>query len=249
MNRSPFTAAWLCSVLMAATWSACATVRPPPKPTRHPERARKTSSAPMSRSIPATTRGHAVRDVPGQTLAGVDPDDVREALALYAHEPSVAVVVQRALSAEGSANVADVAAAARRARRAGWVPEVRLSVRHGQAIDLADTQQADLGTRLKVSTDRDVTVSGVLTFDLAKVIYSPAEAGLYREQRAAQAARRKWISQLVALYFERRRLLLLRDLGLRDDVGLHIRVLEIEALLDAFTAGSFSSMIHAVSSR
>jgi len=55
------------------------------------------------------------------------------------------------------------------------------------------------------------------------------------------------VTQVVHLYFERRRLQLERDLGGQVEVASELRILEAEALLDVFTNGAFSRMMASAS--
>ena len=51
------------------------------------------------------------------------------------------------------------------------------------------------------------------------------------------------VAQIVALYFERRRLLVERELTGAPDLVAELRILEIEALLDALTEGRFGQAL------
>jgi hypothetical protein len=161
------------------------------------------------------------------------------ALARHAREPSVEQVVAAALRAA----VADRAVAlAARARSAGWVPRVGLRARHGQTVDLASSQSLD-EEALRLSTDEDLTLEATLTFELDRVVFRTEEVALAREARAETEARAQRAREVIALYFERRRLQLERDLGAPPSAETSARIEHIEALLDVFTKGEFRRMM------
>jgi hypothetical protein len=164
---------------------------------------------------------------------------VRAALARYAREPSVERVVRAAVRAAGRDKTGALAA---RARSAGWVPRVGLRARRGQTVDLASSQSSD-EQALRLSTDDDLTLEASLTFELDRVVWRSEEVALAREARAERQARGDRVREVIALYFERRRLQLERDLGAPPSVATAARIAEIEALLDVFTNGAFQRMM------
>jgi len=175
------------------------------------------------------------------TLAWTAPagaqDRVDEALARYRHEPSVDHVVEAAL-AQRSSNPGRVRDAMDRARATGWLPTTRALVRRGQAVDLrALTGET---TPTNVSTDDDLVLEARMTFYFDRIVYAPDEPSLLRELRATEDARARLIAQVVALYFERRRLQLERDLAEARDPARRIRILELTALLDALSGGALT---------
>jgi hypothetical protein len=164
---------------------------------------------------------------------------VEAALARYADEPSVERVVRAALRAAGRDQAGALAA---RARSAGWVPRVALRARRGQTVDLASSQSAD-EEALRLSTDDDLTLEAALTFELDRVVFRGEEVALAREARAERLARAERAREVIALYFERRRLQLERDLGAEASVAASTRIAEIDALLAVFTNGEFERMM------
>lgn len=168
----------------------------------------------------------------------IAPDELRAALQRYAREPSVERVIAAAL-AHGSEPRAD--ALASRARTAGWVPRVTFRARRGQGVDLSHA----LSDELDFSTDDDLTLEAALTFELDRVVFRSEEVALARQAHAEGEARSKRVREVVALYFERRRLQLERDLAGSADPRRNVRIAELEALLDVFTNGAFSRMIAA----
>lgn len=164
----------------------------------------------------------------------------RTALARYRDEPPVARVVAAAMRF-ATDEPARLRAMADRARYAGLLPTLALQARRGQAVDLsAVTGNSD---SLRTSTDDDLTLQATLSFDLPRLLFAPAEVAIDRERRAATAVRDALLREVVALYYERRRLQVQRDLARRVEAALNARILEIEALLNAFTNGAFQRML------
>jgi hypothetical protein len=137
---------------------------------------------------------------------GSEQRAVAEALARYRHEPSVREVIA-ALHAHASYDTSD--ALASRARLSGWVPTVGLKARRGQAVDLASSSEDDA---LKLSTDDDLTLEAALTFDLGRVVFAREEVAIARQAHAEREHQAERVREVIALYFERRRLQVERDL-------------------------------------
>jgi hypothetical protein len=131
---------------------------------------------------------------------------VVEALAQYRHEPTVREVIA-ALHAHDSSATSDELAS--RARLSGWVPTVGLKARRGQAVDLASSSDDDA---LKLSTDDDLTLEAALTFDLGRVVFAREEVAIARQAHAEREHEAERVREVIALYFERRRLQVERDL-------------------------------------
>jgi hypothetical protein len=164
-------------------------------------------------------------------------DDIARALERYRHEPDVGDVVTAAVAAQRT-NPGRVAALASRARTAGWLPTVRLSARRGQTIDLLAAQTTTTD-RNSASSGDDFVLEAQLSIDLAKVVWSNNELRVEREMRAERKAEQEIVVLVTQLYFERRRLQLERDLGGATAITEELRILELEGLLDALTAGAF----------
>lgn len=166
-----------------------------------------------------------------QSFPEPSPSAIRRALARYAAEPSVEEVVAAAL-ANDPASPSDARRAARRARRAAWLPLVRLAGRHVQQRDRTDYIDPT-DPRTNLGADDDLLLEARVDFHLGRLVYAPDEAAWARELRAREASRQRRIRLVVELYFERRRLLLERDLLGVVDLAREIRIAEIEALLNA----------------
>jgi hypothetical protein len=131
---------------------------------------------------------------------------VAEALARYRHEPSVREVITAFRARQNNNTTEDLSD---RARLSGWVPTVGLKARRGQAVDLASSSEDDA---LKLSTDDDLTLEAALTFDLGRVVFAREEVAIARQAHAERAGTEERVREVIALYFERRRLQVERDL-------------------------------------
>ena len=178
--------------------------------------------------------------------SGPSPEAIRRALARYATEPTVEQVVQAALAAD-PVSPDQARDAARRARRSGLLPIVRFRVQHGRGQDRTDYRGTNARTNL--GSDHDLTLEGRLELRLGRLVYASDEMAWAREQRAREAARDARVRQVVTLYFERRRLLLERDLLGVDDLERQLRRVEIEAMLDVYTGGEFTRLLEASRAR
>jgi hypothetical protein len=163
--------------------------------------------------------------------------DIDRALLRYAHEPTVEAVVSAALQTAPGQQAASLAS---RARSAGWVPRLAVRARRGQALDLSAPNQEDT---LRVKSNDDLTLEASLSFELDRLFFRTEEVALLRQHRTEQEQRVTLAGRVVALYFERRRLQLERDLDPLPDVARSARIAEIGALLDVFTNGAFQRMI------
>ena len=172
----------------------------------------------------------------------ITPERIEVALHRYRREPEVERVIAAAWRAR-SASPSRVHDAMNRARGTGWLPTARTSIRRGQTVDLRGLTGDTLGTPTNVSTDDALTFEATLTFRLDRIVFASEEVPMLRELRSVELERSDLARVIVHLYFERRRLQLERDLAGLVDVPRALRILEIEALLDAFTEGSFTRMM------
>ena len=185
----------------------------------------------LSALLPAASRA--------QVPPAPSPEAVAEALAAYEHEPRLDELVE-AVSVDPAYDPARARQVARRARRGGWLPQLRVGVRRGQQRDLS-AQIEDEETR--ISTDDDLVLDASLTFRFDRAAYGPNEVGLLREERQRALLRDERVRLVVKAFYERRRLQLERDLLGARDPGTLLRIRELEALLDAFTSGAFTRIL------
>ena len=167
--------------------------------------------------------------------------EIAAALKRYEREPTVEQVVRATLKAaaddpEAAERLAD------RARASGWVPTVRLAARRGIGAGLYASQTLETD-RTNLTTDNDLVLEASLTFELDKLVFDNNEVAIAREKRAANEARQELVRTAIELYFERRRLQLERDLGIRIEPKTEMRIAQIEALLNVFTNGEFGRII------
>ncbi|HEY8429359.1 MAG TPA: hypothetical protein VIL20_13325 [Sandaracinaceae bacterium] len=188
-------------------------------------------------AIALAPSGARAQDGPALT-----PERIEAALRRYRHEPSAMEVVRAALATR-TADPARAHDAIDRARLSGLLPTARARLRRGQAIDLRGI--TGVPTDANVSTGDDLMVEGSLVFRLDRLVFAPDEGRLLSELRALEQARTEIVRAVIALYYERRRLQLERDLLGRRDLATALRILEIEALLDGFTGGAFTRMMNA----
>lgn len=159
------------------------------------------------------------------------------ARARFRGEPTVHVVLRAALG-RLRASPESVDDARARARWSGLLPTVRAGVRRGLARDTSSLDGSEPRTNL--STDDDLSLDADVSFDLDRILFAREEVSLYREIRSSEASELALAREIITLYFERQRLVLEREAAGQEDVAAEIRILEIEAFLDAISGGAFS---------
>ena len=138
-----------------------------------------------------------------------------------------------------------------RARLAGWLPEIRIRVdrrfNRAESADLGASLGAPLAP-VGIDSNNDVRYECRATWDLSRIIFNPDELGAQFAALRAADARREVESLVIRLYFERRRLKAESAAADANDVAacmrLEVRIAEIEAELDALTAGAFARLAH-----
>lgn len=162
--------------------------------------------------------------------------------AVVVREPSVSDVLRMARLAAASLGPERLRALARRARLAGLMPVVRLSAERGFDQDLtsATTTAAE---STKAAIRDDLSVGATLTFELDRLVFAPEEVRLLSVERWLVSDRRKLLHEVVRLYFQRKRLLREQAAARVADPELVDSLREVEALLDALTAGAFSAAL------
>jgi hypothetical protein len=173
--------------------------------------------------------------------AEVHPRALRAALSHYERiEPPVGAVVAAALR-EGAPDLEELHSLATRARLAGLLPTLRLGAQRGSGWDLSE--RLDDSGRVQLGTDDSLTLRGQAVFALDRLIFAREEVPLAREARATRLVRQDLVRSVVRIYYERRRLLLERDLLGVSGIDHATRIAEATALLDAFTRGAFTRMM------
>ena len=208
----------------------------PPTPAGPPPRSASSASSGSNSDSDSIEPEHPPEPEPEHEHAA-SPQALAAALARYAHEPRVEQVVKAALAVLPKPRAAALAS---RARDAGWVPTLGLRARRGQDVDLSQT----LGDQsLDVSTGDNLSLEGSLTFELDRVVFRSEEVALGRQAQAEDEQRKARLREVIALYFERRKLQLERDAQGDPSFARSVRIAEIEALLDVFTNGAFHRMM------
>jgi hypothetical protein len=135
-----------------------------------------------------------------------------------------------------------------RARRAGWLPELRIRVDRrydrNESLDFGRALVDTPAPPVALGTSDDVRYEGRATWDLSRIIFNPDEVSAHAEALRMADARREVTGLVIRLYFERRRLKAEPVTSDASDktsqVRRELRILELEAELDALTDGAFS---------
>lgn len=171
----------------------------------------------------------------------VDPGALERALSAFDHEPSAAEVVAWAL-AESSLDPARASDAIDRARFSALLPQLRIGVRRGLGWDWAARQTTSSDTS-SLASGEDLSLIGTAIFRLDRLLAPSEETGLLRERRALEESRTALSAQVIAIYFERRRLAVEALLTGTTDLEAHMRIEELGALLDVLTGGRFGEAL------
>lgn len=180
---------------------------------------------------------------PAQPASGASSSGAEESAlwarqsAAYAHEPPVEALLE-VLDEVEEFDPEVPQSRARRSRRSGWLPTLRLGVRRGRAQDRS--LQID---EERYSTDDDLSLEASLVMRLDRAFYGPDEVAWVRESRTRARLREERAMLLIGTYFERRRLQIERDAFGRRDPATLMRIEELTALLNAFTSGAFTRMM------
>lgn len=171
--------------------------------------------------------------------AELTPDELRAAIARrFADEPDVLTVVRAALEVAGL-DRERIRARARRGRRSGLVPSLRLGATRQRGVDRSQTTTSTSD----VDRDDSLRLEAALTFDLPRLVYGPDETTWSREERATSEAAAGLAREVVETYFKRQRLIIeIEILGESDALRL-AELAETNALLQVFTDGNFFRMM------
>jgi hypothetical protein len=133
-----------------------------------------------------------------------------------------------------------------RAGHAAWLPELRVLVsrRYGrsESLDLNGASTA-LSSPLGIDTVNDLRYEARATWDLARLVFSPDELAAQAQALHMAELRRDIETTVNRLYFERRRLVVAPAAHRQDGVGAKLRSQEVEAELDAISAGAFGTCL------
>jgi hypothetical protein len=162
------------------------------------------------------------------------------------HDPDErCLAVARRKAVELSMSEPDRAASyVTRAGRAAWLPELRVLVsrRYGRSESLdVNSSSTALSSPLGIDTVNDIRYEARATWDLGKLVFSSEELAAQTQALHMAELRRDIETTVNRLYFERRGLVLELSDVRGNDVHRHLRTREIEADLDAMSAGAFGT--------
>jgi hypothetical protein len=134
-----------------------------------------------------------------------------------------------------------------RSGHAAWLPELRVLVsrRYGRSESLdVNSSSTALTSPLGIDTVNDIRYEARATWDLGKLVFSAEELAAQTQAMHMAELRRDIEATMNRLYFERRGLLLDVSSGGRGEgVRRHLRASEIDAELNAMSAGTFATCL------
>lgn len=166
----------------------------------------------------------------------------RTTTSLSTREPSARDVIQMALKASRGLSPERIRELSKRARLAGLMPQLKLSVERGLKQDLSSSSTA-LSDRVNAAVGDDLSLGATLTLELDHLVFAPDEVRLLSLERLLATDRRKLVSEVVRLYFQRRRLLREQASAPEPDAELADSIAEVEAVLDGLTDGKFGEAL------
>jgi hypothetical protein len=169
--------------------------------------------------------------------------------AMFAADPPVADL-RDAATALALAEPDRARSLVERSRLAGYLPELRVLVERRfartESVDLGTASDAAALAPVGIDSNNDVRYQARATWDLGKIAFNPDEIAAQFQALRTGDTRREIESLVVRLYFERRRLKV--ESAAADDLDMpsgwrrELRISEIEAELDAVTAGAFTRL-------
>jgi hypothetical protein len=173
-------------------------------------------------------------------ILAVEPQAVEHALDSLGWEPDCEAVVEAALDA--SAPPGKHVPSPGRIRASALLPKLRLTVEKSLEHDKSLDHDSDGDIDISIDTDDDLEIRGYLEWDLSSLVFDPAESSAASRRLQDATFRVELAGQVVAAYHERRKLIVIKKLGLLplpDLVDLTLRIEELTALLDTLTGGWF----------
>jgi hypothetical protein len=133
-----------------------------------------------------------------------------------------------------------------RAGHAAWLPELRVLVsrRYGRSESLdVNSSSTALTSPLGIDTVNDIRYEARATWDLGKLVFASEELAAQTQAMHMAELRHDIEATVNRLYYERRGLLLDLSEGRRENSHRRLRESEIEAELDAMSAGAFAACV------
>jgi hypothetical protein len=193
-----------------------------------------------AQALPLTTVGMANELVPGapaEPARGMTVLDLRDADAnclTMARRKAVELAMTEPERARSYVT---------RAGHAAWLPELRVLVsrRYGrsESLDVSSSSTA-LSSPLGIDTVNDIRYEARATWDLGKLVFSTEELAAQTQALHMAELRRDIETTMNRLYFERRRLI---TTSTGDAQAQRLRSKEVEADLDAMSAGAFGACL------
>ena len=224
--------------MSALAWllaAACSTA-PPPDPA-----AGEASLAPSS--VGPVEPGEPTPEPPSPTF---DMAQLDAALARLPSAPSLRATQDAALR---RANVDSAAAARwlRRARIAAALPTLSVQFDHRLDRGWVLDQEVGQADALRSDAGNQAVVRAKATWELDRLIYAPDELRAARAAIDTADLRERILVEVTALYFERQRLLLERELAPPADldtaIAAALRLREVEGVLAGLTGLEFASTV------
>jgi hypothetical protein len=182
---------------------------------------------------------------PAPRIRRVDPVVLR---ALFTDDPPVSTL-RAAATALAQAEPERAQSLVTRARWSALLPEIRVRFdrrfARTESLDLGRSATDAFATPVGVDSINDLRYECRATWDLARLAFNPDELAARTHALRMTDVRRELESAVIRLYFERRRLkaeAAASDSNEEAPVGVRVelRILEVEAELDALTGGGFS---------
>jgi hypothetical protein len=177
-------------------------------------------------------------------------DDRAVLLELQQREPTLAEVRDAALRYAGLDRHPE-RAWARRARLAGLMPVLTVSLDRGLAHDADLSRESSGKESLDIATNRDIGLEARAVWRLDRLLYDEAEIRALQTAQRQQQERIDLMMRVTSIYYQRRKLQLAQHRGGSEATRLD-QVLAVEELtdqLDALTGGYFRRALHVRSRR
>lgn len=169
--------------------------------------------------------------------------DLARIRARFAGEPSV-TEAQRAAVRYAQAGRAQVRSWSRRVRLAPVLPEVRLGLDRSRGVDFSIKVEPGNPSRWNRGLDEGYTWGIQLKWELDRLIFDPDELKVCREAQRLAEQREEVLDQVTRVYFERRRMQILRFIQpprtVRAALFRDLALQRLTATLDGLTGGWFS---------
>jgi hypothetical protein len=197
-------------------------------------------------SIPVVATALADEPVSGSESASQQARRSERAVDLRDPEESCLTSARRKAVALAMSEPERARSYVTRAAHAAWLPELRVLVsrRYGRSESLdVNSSSTALTSPLGIDTVNDIRYEARATWDLGRLVFSSEELAAQTQAMHMAELRRDIETTMNRLYFERRGLLLDGSGPRADSARRPLRAREIEADLDAMSAGAFAACV------